>query len=170
MKYLLGIDFGGGASKATLIDTNGTLLAESTAEYPTYYPCAGACEQAPADWWRALCDNVSALLQKSAIKPSDIACVAIDSATHTTVLCGGDYQPLRPAMHWTDSRSRREADTLKAEHGEWIFEAAFHRPDTIWSLPQSKRRRTVPSRSCVALNRRAPLWRLKSPFWDGRFP
>ena len=28
MKYLLGIDFGGGASKATLIDTNGNIIAE----------------------------------------------------------------------------------------------------------------------------------------------
>lgn len=43
MKYLLGIDFGGGASKATLIDEIGNITAESTAEYPTIYP-----EQAPA--------------------------------------------------------------------------------------------------------------------------
>ena len=44
MKYLLGIDFGGGASKATLIDTEGTIIAENTVEYPTLYPSAGACE------------------------------------------------------------------------------------------------------------------------------
>ena len=31
MKYLLGIDFGGGASKATLIDEMGNITAESTA-------------------------------------------------------------------------------------------------------------------------------------------
>ena len=42
MKYLLGIDFGGGASKATLIDTNGNIVAESTAEYPTYHPTPDA--------------------------------------------------------------------------------------------------------------------------------
>ena len=35
MKYLLGIDFGGGASKATLIDTSGNIIAENTVEYPT---------------------------------------------------------------------------------------------------------------------------------------
>ena len=38
MKYLLGIDFGGGASKATLIDVEGKIIAENTVEYPTYYP------------------------------------------------------------------------------------------------------------------------------------
>ena len=57
MKYLLGIDFGGGASKATLIDTNGSIIAENTVEYPTLYPENGACEQAPEDWINALCEN-----------------------------------------------------------------------------------------------------------------
>ena len=28
MKYLLGVDFGGGASKATLLNTEGTIVAE----------------------------------------------------------------------------------------------------------------------------------------------
>ncbi len=136
MKYLLGIDFGGGASKATLIDENGTILAQSDAEYPTHYPCAGACEQKPEEWWSALCENVSVLLQTSGVDAAQIACIAIDSATHTAVLCDAAFEPLRPAIHWTDSRSRQMAERLKAEHGARIFEMAFHRPDTIWTLPQ----------------------------------
>ncbi len=136
MRYLLGIDFGGGASKATLINENGTIIAESTAEYPTLYPCAGACEQAPDDWWEALCRNVESILQKSGIQASEIACVSVDSATHTAVLCDEKFLPLRPAIHWTDSRSRKMADWLKTTYGEQIFEMAYHRPDTIWTLPQ----------------------------------
>ena len=57
MKYLLGIDFGGGASKATLIDTNGNIIAENTVEYPTLHPVMGAREQDPVDWINALCEN-----------------------------------------------------------------------------------------------------------------
>ncbi len=136
MRYLLGIDFGGGASKATLLSEDAVIVAESTAEYPTLYPENGACEQAPEDWWKALCENVTALLRKSAVKASEIACIALDSATHTAVLCDEQYQPLRPAIHWTDSRSRQMADRLKSEHGDAIFAAAYHRPDTIWTLPQ----------------------------------
>lgn len=136
MKALLGIDFGGGASKATLIDTDGRILAESTAEYPTLYPVAGACEQQPSDWWEALCDNVAAVLQKSGLSAADILCVALDSATHTAVLCDEDFEPLRPAIHWTDSRSRQQAECLKAACGEAIFAAAYHTPGTIWTLPQ----------------------------------
>ena len=57
MKYLLGIDFGGGASKATLLDTEGKLIAENTVEYPTLYPQNGACEQDPRHWIEALGEN-----------------------------------------------------------------------------------------------------------------
>ncbi len=136
MKYLLGIDFGGGSSKATLIDTSGKIVAESTAEYPTYYPTPDACEQAPADWQRALVENISVLKEKSGIDTAEILAVAIDSATHTAVLCDENMQPLRPAIHWTDSRSKKEARELGAAHGEEIFKLTYHRPATMWTLPQ----------------------------------
>ena len=58
MKYLLGVDFGGGSSKATLIDTTGNIVAENVVEYPTYYPNLGWCEQSPEDWNEAFSENV----------------------------------------------------------------------------------------------------------------
>lgn len=136
MKYLLGIDFGGGASKATLIDINGKIISENTVEYPTLYPEIGACEQDPKDWINALCENSKALLSKSGVNSADILCIAIDSATHTFLPCDGDLKPLCNAIHWTDSRSRKEAELLREKHGDMIFKKAFHRPDTIWTLPQ----------------------------------
>lgn len=136
MKYLLGIDFGGGASKATLIDENGAIKAESTVEYPTLYPENGACEQSPDDWISALCKNTAAILNKSGIHSADIAAIAIDSATHTFLPCGGDFKPLMNAVHWTDTRSRRQAESIKQKYGDEIFKIAYHKPDTIWTLPQ----------------------------------
>ena len=136
MKYLLGIDFGGGASKATLLNTEGTIVAENTVEYPTLYPQNDACEQDPKDWISALCENTQALLQKSDIDAGDILAVAIDSATHTSLVCDADFKPLRNAMHWTDSRSRKQADALREQYGQMIFDKTYHRPDTIWTLPQ----------------------------------
>ena len=136
MKYLLGIDFGGSASKATLLAADGSIAAENTVEYPTLYPQPGACEQDPADWICALCENTKALLQKSGICPEDVLAVAIDSATHTSLICDENYRPLRNAIHWTDSRSRLQADRLRETVGEEIFQKTFHKPDTIWTLPQ----------------------------------
>lgn len=136
MKYLLGIDFGGGASKATLIDTNGNIIAESSAEYPTLCPEANACEQSPSDWISALCKNTAALLEKSKINAKDILCIALDSATHSYLICDESFTPIRNAVHWTDSRSRAQADMLSEKYGDEIFEKTFHRPNTIWTLPQ----------------------------------
>lgn len=136
MNYLLGIDFGGGASKATLIDTLGNIIAESTAEYPTYYPEGGGCEQEPKDWEKALVDNIAALKEKSKIDTSSILCIAVDSATHTAVLCDENKKPIRPAIHWTDSRSVKESRELNEKYGEEIFKTSLHRPGTFWTLPQ----------------------------------
>lgn len=136
MKYLLGVDFGGGASKAALLGTDGHIAAQHTMEYPTRYAPGGVCEQRPEDWVHALCENVRGVLGKSRAAPRDILAVALDSATHTWLACGEDFAPLRPAIHWTDCRARGEAEALRAEHGDEIFRLCCHVPDTIWSLPQ----------------------------------
>ena len=136
MKYLLGVDIGGGSTKATLIDKTGKIIQENTVEYPTYYPNLGWCEQAPEDWDIALSQNISAILEKSGIDAGDILAIAIDSATHTWVMCDENMEPIRPAIHWTDSRSRSQATYLRETYGELIFEKSFHKPDTIWTLPQ----------------------------------
>lgn len=134
MKYLLGIDFGGGASKATLLDANGTIVAEHTVEYPTLHPTQGACEQDPADWIAALCSCCKAVLQR--VSAQDIVGIALDSATHTFVVCDQTVTPLRHAVHWTDTRSRAQATQLFKSHGDVIFQKTYHKPDTIWTLPQ----------------------------------
>ncbi len=136
MKYLLGIDFGGGASKATLLAEDGRIAAECTEEYPTLHPALGYCEQDPRDWEAALWRNISSLLKKSGVVPTDIAAVALDSATHTALLCDGEGRPLRPAIHWTDCRSTAQSAYLREHFGGRIFELTYHRPDTIWTLPQ----------------------------------
>lgn len=136
MKYLLGIDFGGGSSKATLLCDNGSIAAENTVEYPTIYPEPCSCEQSAEDWIDALCENTKAILSKSGVDPSDVVAVAIDSATHTSVVCDSDMKPLRNAIHWTDSRSRREAAELYKDYGDMIYAKSYHKPDTIWTLPQ----------------------------------
>lgn len=136
LKYLLGIDFGGGASKATLLGENGVIVADNTVEYPTLYPEIGACEQAAEDWIDALCKNTKAVLEKSGVSASDILAVAIDSATHTSLVCDESFKPLRNAIHWTDTRSRVQATALREQYGDDIFKKSYHKPDTIWTLPQ----------------------------------
>ena len=136
MKYLLGIDFGGGASKATLLCENGDIICENTVEYPTLYFEGGGCEQSPSEWKEALSENVKAILELGKISASDILGVALDSATHTFLPADASFNPLSNAIHWTDTRSAIIARKLRETHGSMIFEKTFHKPDTIWTLPQ----------------------------------
>lgn len=136
MKYLLGVDFGGGASKATLLGVDGKVYATATYEYPTYYPAPGCAEQDPEDWYKATVANVRAVMEKSGAAPTDILALSLDAATHTAVLCDEEGRAVRPAIYWTDTRSVKEVKELRESHGSLIFEQALHNIDTIWTLPQ----------------------------------
>ena len=119
--YSLGVDFGGGASKATLLDQSGRVVASATSEYPTFYGENGKAEQNPMDWYEAACKNIRAVLK--GIDPQEVKCVCFDAATHTAVLMDGEGKPLCNSVYWTDTRSINEkaasdtaiSDTAKTE-------------------------------------------------------
>ena len=136
MRYLLGIDFGGGASKATLLCEDGRITATHTTEYPTAYPQPGYAEQDPQDWVKATCANIAGVLEKSGIAPDEIAAVSLDAATHTAVILDEDFNVIRPAIYWTDTRSKAQVQYLKENFGEVIEREVLHKADTIWSLPE----------------------------------
>ena len=136
MKYLLGIDFGGGASKATLLREDGVICATHTTEYVTLYPKVGYAEQNPDDWFSATSENISGVLEKSGISPNEICAVSLDAATHTAVLCDENFRVIRPAIYWTDTRSTKEVAYLKENYSDIIEKQVLHKPDTIWTLPE----------------------------------
>lgn len=136
MKYLLGIDFGGGASKATLLSEEGEICATATYEYPTSYPKPGYAEQNPADWVEATCTNIKSVLEKSKVSPKDIAALSLDAATHTAVIMDKDFNIIRPAIYWTDTRSKAEVQYLRENLSDIIDSQVLHKADTIWSLPE----------------------------------
>lgn len=136
MKYVLGIDFGGGASKATLLSEMGEIAAVSTVEYPTLYPQSGWTEQDPADWYEATRKNISNLLTQSGVDAHEIVAVCPDAATHTAVLLDEKGEVVCPSIYWTDIRSQKEVAYLKEHYGDLIRREVLHSPDTIWTLPQ----------------------------------
>ena len=136
MKYLLGIDFGGGASKATLLREDGVICATHTTEYKTSYPKPGYAEQNPDDWVRATLENISGVIEKSNISPDEIRAVCLDAATHTAVIMDEDFNVIRPAIYWTDTRSVKEVSFLKENYSDTIDKQVLHKADTIWTLPE----------------------------------
>ncbi len=136
MKFLLGIDFGGGASKATLLREDGEIIATSTTEYETFYPKPGWTEQNPDDWVKATCKNIAAVLQKSGVSGGEICALSLDAATHTAVIMDENFEVIRPAIYWTDTRSAKEVKFLRENYGDIIDRQVLHKADTIWSLPE----------------------------------
>ena len=136
MKYLLGIDFGGGSSKATLLSEEGKVIATNSYEYKTLYPKPGWVEQNPEDWYIATRENIRAILDKSAISPSDISGIALDAATHTAVCMDENFAVLRPAIYWTDIRCTKEVEYLDNNLRDTVVKQVLHSPGTIWTLPQ----------------------------------
>ncbi len=136
MRYLLGIDFGGGASKATLLREDGHIEATYTTEYKTSYPAPGYAEQNPDDWFDATVENIKGVIEKSQISPCEILAVSLDAATHTAVIMDEDFNVIRPSIYWTDTRSTKEVEFLKENYADLIEKEVLHKPDTIWSLPE----------------------------------
>ncbi len=132
--YVLGVDFGGGASKATLLNEKGTVVATATAEYPTFFGEGGKAEQNPYDWYEAACKNIRTLLE--GIDSKEIKCVCFDAATHTAVLMDEKGEPVCNSVYWTDTRSVNEKRYLEEYFGKELFEKCKHNVDTIWSLPE----------------------------------
>ena len=135
MKLLLGIDYGTGGCKTTVLDETGAFVGEASVEFATHHDHPGWSEQEPQDWWNAL----AAALKKLAAKGVDlksIAACALDGSTHNAVLLDAQYKPVRRTIMWTDQRSTAECEALKAGWGEKIFSTCYQMPAPTWTLPQ----------------------------------
>lgn len=134
-RITLGVDFGGSSSKATLLDETGTILTTSTAEYPCLFPQPGWAEYRAEDLYAAFVYNVRECLAKAGISGDDISAIALDAATHMAVFCDENDKPLRPIIHWSDSRSSAQAKYLRDNYGEYLKKFTLNSPSPAWTLP-----------------------------------
>jgi len=122
----LGLDLGTSGLKAVALGTSGAVLARATAAYRTRRPAAGACEQEPADWRRAV-EQVTARLA-GVIPPGRWRAIGLSGMLPTLVTLGQDGRPNGPAITWQDSR----ADDLGDEFRERCGAAGLYRLTGQW--------------------------------------
>ncbi len=134
--YLLGVDFGGGGAKATLLRADGSIAATAVREYPTYHPREGWAEQNPDEVYAAFMALCRGILERSAIAPDAIAAICLDGATHTAVLLDASGKLVRDSIYWTDRRAVEESARLNATMGARIMELCQNAPSPLWTLPQ----------------------------------
>ena len=107
---LLGVDVGTTATKAVLIDSQGKLVAQGRAEYPTLHLQAGWVEQDANQWWVSFCKATSQALAE--VKGAKISGVVISSQAPTLLAVDNLGDPVRNALIWMDRRAQVQADKL----------------------------------------------------------
>ena len=122
----IGLDLGTSGLKGVALSTTGAILARGGAVYPTHRSAAGAAEQDPADWRRAV-EHVLAQLGE-VIPAGRWRAIGLSGMLPTLVTLGPDGQPNGPAITWQDSR----ADDLGDEFRERCGPAELYRLTGQW--------------------------------------
>jgi len=127
---LLGIDYGTGGAKTTIIDTEGNVLGYAFEEYPILTPHPGWSEHDPHLYWQIACRIIRKAIDEAEARAGDIKGVAVSSALPSLVLVDRDHNPINNAYNLMDKRATDQVRWLKDNVGEErIFEISKNRLD-----------------------------------------
>src|SRR5580704_5480148 len=112
MAKLLGVDVGTSGCKVLLIDENGRVLKQASAEYPLSVPRPLWSEQNPDDWWA----GVQKCLAE--INEPDIDGIGVTGQMHGAVFLDERDEVIRPAILWNDQRTAEECREIDQTVGE----------------------------------------------------
>ncbi|MGB9718064.1 MAG: xylulokinase, partial [Thermoproteota archaeon] len=128
---MLGLDLGTSSVKAMLVDSKGSVLLSTSRPYPIESPYPGWCEQDPAVWWMSVKEAVNELLNKTGFGGDSVLSICISGQMHGMVLLNGSREVLRPAIIWSDNRSRSQRMQIENELGvEALIEISGNRAAT----------------------------------------
>lgn len=138
-QYLLGIDIGTSAVKLALFSKalGNRPVAIVGEEYPTHYPAQGYAEQAPDDWWQAICRGIPRLLCEAGIDAAEIAGIGLDGQSWSAVAVDKDGRVLCPSPIWFDTRSKEICEELERTLGEGrCFATSCNPPEPTYTFPK----------------------------------
>jgi xylulokinase len=118
LEKILVLDIGTSGTKAAIFSSEGHLLAEASANYPTSSPQPGWFEQSPHDWFAAAKTAISLLGDVR-----NVALLALTGTMQNVILLGMDGEPIFPAVLYSDGRAASRFKTF-AEQMQAIDAAA----------------------------------------------
>ncbi|MEN8238414.1 MAG: xylulokinase [Actinomycetota bacterium] len=113
MSYFLGIDVSTTATKALLMDADGSVVAIGRSEYGFDTPKPLWSEQSPESWWNATVDAIRQALASAGVDGSSVRAIGMTGQMHGLVLVDRTGDVLRPAILWNDQRTQAECDEIR---------------------------------------------------------
>ncbi|MBQ8611611.1 MAG: xylulokinase [Oscillospiraceae bacterium] len=138
MSLYIGIDLGTSSTKLLLMDETGAILNTAGREYPLEFPAPGWSQQAPADWWRAVCESMPELL--AGFDANEVKGIGTAGQMHGLVVLDAADEVIRPAILWNDGRTAKQVEYLNETVGKAelsrctanIAFAGFTAPKILW--------------------------------------
>ncbi len=125
--YLLGVDIGTYSSKGVLVKPDGSVVASHVVPHGMANPKPGYFEHdAEEVWWHDFVEITRNLLNKSGIKPGEVAGIGISAIGSCVLPIDEEGKPLRPAiLYGIDTRATKEIQHLERKlWKEYIFQTS----------------------------------------------
>lgn len=128
MDLLLGLDYGTGGAKTSIINDRGEELSYAFEEYPILTPHPGWSEHDPVNYWELARRIIKQAVRSAKVNPADIKGMAVSSALPSLVMVDKNHQPVHNAYNLMDKRATKQVEWLRNEIGEkTIFEISKNR-------------------------------------------
>ena len=142
-KYVLALDQGTTSSRAILFDQSGKGVGVAQKEFTQIYPKAGWVEHDAMEIWGTQSGVAREVLEKTGIRPDEIAAIGITNQRETTVVWEkATGKPVYNAIVWQCRRTASICDDLKArglegyirENTGLVVDAYFSGTKVKWIL------------------------------------
>ncbi|MEA2026483.1 MAG: xylulokinase, partial [Chloroflexota bacterium] len=115
--FVLGLDVSTTATKAILLDRDGSVVGIASSEYDFESPKPLWAEQDPDLWWAGAQEAIATVLRETGTSPDDIAAIGASGQMHGMVLLDEHEKVVRPAILWNDGRTQAQCDAMREAVG-----------------------------------------------------
>lgn len=121
-EIVLGLDIGTSSVKAIAINKRGNVLDSVSEPIDVINQQTGFSEQNPDDWFEASKDCIKYLLNSVKLANMKVKGISFSGQMHSLVLLDHQFQPLRNAILWNDTRSTFQCEHIKQQFGEYVMD------------------------------------------------
>src|SRR5205814_8579088 len=116
MSFILALDQGTTASRATVFDHAGAIRAVAQKEFQQIFPQSGWVEHDPREIWSTQLEVARKAISAAGLRAADISAIGITNQRETTVIWDRRTgEPIHNAIVWQDRRTAALCDDLKRE-------------------------------------------------------